>query len=51
MSILLDTSVKKIKEKQIEKLADKFQYILNNYESSGKKINKNDDMYKCSSKE
>ena len=47
MSILLDTNVKKIKEKQIEKLVDKFQYILNNYESSGKKINKNDDMYKC----
>ena len=41
MSILLDTNVKKIKEKQIEKLVDKFQYILNNYESSGKKINKN----------
>ena len=47
MSILLDTNVKKIKEKQIGKLADKFQYILNNYKSCGKKINNNDDMYKC----
>ena len=47
MSILLDTNIKKIKEKQIEKLADKFQYILNNYVNSKRLVNKDDEIYKC----
>ena len=47
MSILLDTNVKKNKEKQTEKLVDKFQYILNNYVNSKKLVNKDDEIYKC----